>query len=96
MIQSEYFKKASTDELLSLRFKFSCFYPIFENQIPDFTNDGNMWYIDKNCLYEELAKRPHRVRAKHRRKTYKNHKNNDKRRKTLKAAANCGREWLER
>jgi len=70
MIQAEYFKKATTDTLLHLRFRISCYYPIVENQKPDFNNDcGWMWYIDKQVLYEELSKRPHRVRVKHRRKS---------------------------
>ncbi len=67
--QQEFFKKATTDHLLSIRYNTYCQYPQQENDKPDFTGDsGNLYYINKNWLYEELGKRPNRVRAKDRRK----------------------------
>ena len=72
MTQQEYFKKAHTDELLKMRYGKSCYHPHNEGDKPDFggaySGDADMWYIDKTLLYSELAKRPHRVRAKDRRK----------------------------
>ncbi len=72
MTQKEYFSKAQTDKLLSLRYRVSCPYPVNEGDKPNYIND-HMWDIDKSLLYEELAKRPHRIRAKHRRKRIFNH-----------------------
>jgi hypothetical protein len=70
MNQAEFFSKTQTDNLLRLRFKLTCHYPVNEGDKPDYDNDmGKMWHIDKELLYAELAKRPHRVRAKDRRKT---------------------------
>lgn len=69
MIQKEFFAKTQTDNLLNMRFVQTCYYPQAEGDKPDYDNDrGQMWYIDKTLLYEELAKRPHRIRAKDRRK----------------------------
>ncbi len=70
MTQKEFFTKTQTDNLLNLRFAKTCYYPVNEGDKPDYDNDsGKMWYIDKELLYSELAKRPHRVRAKDRRKS---------------------------
>jgi hypothetical protein len=69
MIQEYFFKKTQTDNLLRLRYARTCSYPKVESDAPDFSNDsGRSWYIDKELLYNELSKRPHRVRAKDRRK----------------------------
>jgi len=69
MIQEEFFKKTQTDNLLRMRFAKTCYHPQKENDKPDYDNDsGKMWYIDKELLYQELATRPHRVRAKDKRK----------------------------
>ena len=69
MIQQDFFKKTQTDNLLRMRFMKTCYHPQQENDKPDYDNDsGKMWYIDKELLYKELATRPHRVRAKDRRK----------------------------
>lgn len=68
MTQKEFFKKANTDHLLSMRFASTCRYPQNEGDKPDFSNDGLYWYINKTWLYEKLALRPHRIRAKSRRK----------------------------
>lgn len=44
-------------------------YPVNEDDKPVRNFDGNNEYeIDKKLLYDELATRPHRVRAKDRRK----------------------------
>ena len=70
MIQSEFFKKTQTDNLLRLRFCRTCSYPKVEGAKPDYDNDSGLsWYIDKDLLYTELSTRPHRVRAKDRRKS---------------------------
>lgn len=69
MTQRDFFAKTQTDNLLRLRFATTCAHPQQEGDKPDFNNDaGASWYIDKNLLYAELAKRSHRVRAKDRRK----------------------------
>ena len=69
MIQQEFFKKTQTDNLLRLRYATTCGYPKVEGDKPDYNNDSGLsWYIDKELLYAELATRPHRVRAKDRRK----------------------------
>lgn len=69
MTQEEFFKKTQTDNLLRLRYVKTCSYPKGEGDKPDYDNDrGKMWYIDKELLYNELTTRPHRVRAKDRRK----------------------------
>lgn len=67
MTQKEFFKKCNTDHLLSMRYKVSCYYPQKEGDKPDYPSDG-MYDINRRWLYEELNKRPHRVRAKDRRK----------------------------
>ncbi len=56
-----------------MRYASTCYYPKKEGDKPNFGHDGsgNMWYIDKELLYAELARRPHRVRAKDRRKNRK-------------------------
>lgn len=70
MTQEEFFKKTQTDNLLRFRYVNTCSYPKIEGDKPDYDNDrGKMWYIDKELLYSELSKRPHRVRAKDRRKS---------------------------
>ncbi len=72
MTQKEFFKSTQTDKLLSLRYQTTCHYPKNIGDKPDYDNDrGKMWYIDKDLLYDELSKRPHRVRAKDRRKKNK-------------------------
>lgn len=71
MIQADFFKKTQTDNLLRLRFCHYVGYPKVEGDKPDWwDNCGGdcAWLIDKKLLYEELAKRPHRVRARDRRK----------------------------
>jgi hypothetical protein len=69
MIQKEFFKKTQTDNLLRLRYATTCTYPQKEGDKPSFDDDGGKsWYINKGLLYDELANRPHRVRAKDRRK----------------------------
>ena len=69
MTQELFFKKTQTDNLLRLRYCTTCNYPQAEGDIPDYNNDsGISWYINKELLYAELAIRPHRVRAKDRRK----------------------------
>lgn len=69
MTQREFFAKTQTDNLLRLRFRETCSHPQKEGDNPAY-NDGGVlsWYIDKELLYAELATRPHRVRAKDRRK----------------------------
>ena len=67
--QREWFKTLSTDTLLSLRIQKFCPVPKYEGQNYDFESDGDWgWCVDKDALYAELATRPHRVRAKDRRK----------------------------
>lgn len=71
MTQIEFFKTTQTDNLLRMRFMKTCYYPQKEGDKPDFScydNGKYMWYINKEYLYEELATRPHRIRAKQRRK----------------------------
>ncbi len=69
MTQKEFFQQAQTDHLLHLRFRTTCNYPKQAGDKPDFDNDsGKMYDIDKKVLYTELSKRPHRIRAKDRRK----------------------------
>jgi hypothetical protein len=72
--QKEWFSKINTDHLLSLRYKNVCSYPRNENDKDCGYKSGNFmgYYIDKNLLYEELSKRPHRIRKKDRRKIKKN------------------------
>lgn len=70
MTQKEFFKKCNTDHLLSMRYQVSCDYPQKEGDKPDYQSDG-MYDINREWLYEELATRPHRVRAKERRKNKK-------------------------
>ena len=72
MTQQEFFKKTQTDNLLRMRFSKTCQFPQTEGDIPNYNNDSGLsWYINKELLYVELATRPHRVRAKDRRKTKK-------------------------
>ena len=69
MTQKEFLEKTQTDNLVRMRFHTTCYYPKNEGDKPDYNNDrGQMWYIDKDLLYAELAKRPHRIRARDRRK----------------------------
>lgn len=69
MTQQEFFKKTQTDNLLRMRFMKTCAYPQNKSDKPDFDNDsGKSWYINKELLYAELKERPHRVRAKDKRK----------------------------
>ena len=73
MTQQEFFKKTQTDNLLRLRYVKTCSYPKNVGDKPDYDNDSGLsWYIDKELLYIELAKRPHRIRAKDRRKLNNN------------------------
>lgn len=62
-LQKDWFAKINTDYLLSLRYLDYCQYPDTETDLikPEYR-------INKTLLFEELAKRPHRVRAKDRRK----------------------------
>lgn len=73
MIQQEFFEKTQTDNLLKLRYATTCPYPKKEGDKANYVTDDclDMWYIDKTLLYAELARRPHRVRAKDRRKKRK-------------------------
>lgn len=71
MTQQEFFKSTQTDNLLRLRYCKTCTHPKQEEDKPDFEQDGKYYYIDKELLYKELATRPHRVRAKDRRKIKK-------------------------
>tara|TARA_R110000782_G_scaffold265813_1_gene359807 strand:- start:479 stop:703 length:225 start_codon:yes stop_codon:yes gene_type:complete len=74
MIQQEFFKKTQTDNLLRHRYAKTCAYPKKEGDTPDYNNDSGLsWYIDKELLYKELETRPHRIRAKDRRKVNRNH-----------------------
>lgn len=66
--QEEFFSKTQTDNLLRHRYINSCEYPVKVGDKPQYTGDRPMWDIDKELLYAELAKRPHRVRARDRRK----------------------------
>jgi hypothetical protein len=71
MIQEEFFKKTQTDNLLRLTFCNYIVYPKMLGDKPNYVEKGGgecAWSIDKKLLYEELAKRPHRVRARDRRK----------------------------
>lgn len=69
MTQKEFFAKTQTDNLLRLRYATTCSYPQNEGDKPAYNDGGVMnWYIDKELLYAELATRPHRIRAKDRRK----------------------------
>lgn len=69
MTQKEFFSKTNTDHLLSMRYRETCHYPEYEGQTPNFCNDsGIMYYINKQLLYEELSRRPHRIRKRHLRK----------------------------
>lgn len=69
MTQGEFFSKTQTDYLLCLRYATTCGYPQNEGDTPAYNDGGVMsWYIDKELLYAELATRPHRIRAKDRRK----------------------------
>jgi hypothetical protein len=73
MTQQEFFSKTQTDRLLRMRYAATCSYPKNEEDEPAY-NDGGVlsWYIDKELLYAELATRPHRIRAKDRRKLKQN------------------------
>jgi hypothetical protein len=73
MTQKEFFSKTQTDNLLRLRYRETCSYPENEEDEPA-RNDGGVlsWYIDKELLYAELATRPHRIRARDRRKLKQN------------------------
>jgi hypothetical protein len=66
--QKEWFKTLTTDHLLSMRYQTYCTVPAFENSKHIVTDSGNMYDIHKPFLYEELNTRPHRVRARDRRK----------------------------
>ena len=70
MTQKEFFKKTQTDNLLRLRYVKTCGYPKNEGDKPAYfdSDSGLSWLIDKDLLYAELAIRPHRIRAKDRRK----------------------------
>lgn len=72
MEQKEFFSKTQTDNLLRMRYATTCGYPQKEGDEPAY-NDGGVlsWYIDKELLYTELSNRPHRIRAKDRRKKNK-------------------------
>lgn len=74
MTQKDWFKKLNTDWLLSLRYRKVCPYPRFDGDEPHYAEieDWGMckigYEIDKDLLRQELSTRPHRVRAKHKRK----------------------------
>ena len=68
--QKEWFEKQPTDHLLSMRNDIYCNHPKNINDKPDENDDrGKLWHIDKTLLKAELDKRPHRTRAKDKRKT---------------------------
>lgn len=70
MIQTEWFKKLTTDHLLSMRQSRFCGYPQKEGDKDLGYNSGDWigYYLDHTKLREELSTRPHRIRAKDRRK----------------------------
>ena len=71
MIQEEFFRKTQTDNLLRLRFCHYLSYPKIIGDKPYYVDSCSgecLYLIDKKLLYDELSKRPHRVRAKDRRK----------------------------
>lgn len=71
MIQKDWFKKITTDHLLSMRQARYCRYPKKEGD-KDNGYDSGSWIgynIDHVELRNELSKRPHRIRAKDRRKS---------------------------
>lgn len=87
MTQKEFFSKTQTDYLLCLRYATTCSYPKNEEDKPAYSDGGVLsWYIDKELLYAELAIRPHRVRAKDRRKS---NKKNDRRINRHNLSKNC-------
>ena len=62
MIQKEYFKTATTRELLSLRRSWSFKFPRFEGDKDLGYDDEIGWlgyHLDEDSLKEELSKRPH-------------------------------------
>lgn len=63
MIQKEYFKTLTTDHLLNHRFSIYCSVPFCDkSRLYEYG-----YILHKPTLLEELATRPHRVRAKDRR-----------------------------
>jgi len=72
--QEEWFSTITTDHLLILRFASYC--RCAKDKNSKYSHVGDGFWIDKTLLYAELATRPHRVRAKDRRK--KNIKNINK------------------
>lgn len=73
MTQKEFFATTQTDNLLKMRFQKMCYHPVNEGDKPDYydSDSGSAFCIDKKLLYNELSKRPHRIRAKDRRKKNK-------------------------
>ena len=69
-LQNEYFKKLTTDHLLNLRYSHYCCTPFCEKSRNYLERDGSPagYVLHKPTLLAELATRPHRVRAKDRRK----------------------------
>ena len=71
MTQKEWIKKQPTDYLLCLRRAAYIHVPQNEGDQPIRVGDAWGYPLDKKLLYDELATRPHRVRAKDRRKPKK-------------------------
>lgn len=68
-LQKDYFKELTTDHLLTMRQSRYCPIPLNEQSVSHITSEGcRMYQLDKPTLLAELATRPHRVRAKDRRK----------------------------
>ena len=61
MTQREFFQKTKTVSLFNLRWQKTCYYPQNEGDPPDYDNDqGKVWLINKELLYQELSKRHNR------------------------------------
>jgi hypothetical protein len=71
ILQEEHFKTLTTDHLLSYRQHTYCTHPHSEKSILHEVDSGTgmkMYMLHKPTLLAELSTRPHRVRAKDRRK----------------------------
>jgi hypothetical protein len=63
-----WFTKLTTDHLLSMRYQTYCDYPVHDKSFVSEFEGQKRYDINHQLLREELATRPHRVRAKDRRK----------------------------
>jgi len=70
-LQKDYFKTLTTDHLLSMRRQEYCGNPFCSKSRSYTLSDGGGggYILHKPTLLAELATRPHRVRARDRRKT---------------------------